>query len=155
VGIGSNVGRRIMYLGQAVAALQKLGDVKCSAVYETTPVDYVDQADFLNMVVCLKTTLSARQMLDVLHQIELSADRKRDIRFGPRTLDLDILLFDDAYICLSDLQIPHPRMWQRAFVLVPLADLVPERRGLGGKTIAVMSQCFDEKDEVRYVGRFW
>ncbi|WAH37355.1 2-amino-4-hydroxy-6-hydroxymethyldihydropteridine diphosphokinase [Alicyclobacillus dauci] len=156
IGIGSNMGHRIAYLHTAVQSIgQQLGPVTCSAVYETNPVGYTDQPKFLNMVVRVDTGHSPREVFRVLQGIEQEAHRKRDIRFGPRTLDLDVLLYNYSYFCFSDLQIPHARMWSRAFVLVPLADLAPDRRGLSGKSVSTMAEELRQKDEVRYVGRFW
>lgn len=155
IGVGSNVGRRIAHLQQAITGLREIGVCDCSAVYETTPVGLESQPDFLNMVVHLQTRDSPRETLRRLQGIEERAHRERTIRFGPRTLDLDILLFDDIYHCVTDLQIPHARMWERAFALVPLADIVPNRRGLGGQRIGLMAQAVDQKEGVRYVGRFW
>lgn len=155
IGVGSNLGRRITHLDTAVQSLSALGICQCSAVYETAPVGYADQPDFLNMVVHLHTRLAPRALLTALHRVEEQAQRVRDIRFGPRTLDLDILLYDDTYACFADLQIPHPRMWERAFVLVPLAEFVPHRKGLGGKVIGTLAREISQKEEVHYVGRFW
>lgn len=155
IGVGSNVGRRIEYLNQAVTSLRVLGTCTCSAVYETAPVGFQNQPDFLNMVVSVQTSASPREVLQELQDTEKAAHRERNIRFGPRTLDLDILLYDDMYYCVTDLQIPHPRMWMRSFVLVPLADLMPQRRGLGGRQIGLLAQAASQKEEVHYVGRFW
>ncbi|GEO26320.1 2-amino-4-hydroxy-6-hydroxymethyldihydropteridine diphosphokinase [Alicyclobacillus acidoterrestris] len=155
VGVGSNLGRRIQYLDFAVKELAKLGVCRCSSVYETKPVGYTEQPDFLNMVVQLRTVLSARELLTALQDIEARANRVREIRFGPRTLDLDVLLYDNDYICFGDFQVPHPRMWSRAFVLVPLAELAPSRRGLGGERMATLAALHRQKDEVHHVGRFW
>lgn len=151
------MGQRIHYLNHAVQAIQKLSltPVKCSAVYETRPVGFVEQPDFLNMVVRMTTHSSAQVLLADLLNVETVFGRVREIRFGPRTLDLDILLYDSEYICFNHLQIPHPRMWERAFVLVPLADLVPDRKALGGKTIRTCADNLTVEGDVRYVGRFW
>ncbi|GMA57095.1 hypothetical protein GCM10025858_15980 [Alicyclobacillus sacchari] len=133
IGAGSNVGKRLFHLDAAVCGLRDIGEiVQCSPVYETDPVGYANQDKFLNMVVHLRTTAKPRELLEYLARLEQQARRERTIRFGPRTLDLDILLYDNDYYCVSDLQIPHPRMWERAFVIVPLADLTPDRLGLGG-----------------------
>ncbi|WP_067621273.1 2-amino-4-hydroxy-6-hydroxymethyldihydropteridine diphosphokinase [Alicyclobacillus acidiphilus] len=155
VGVGSNLGSRISHLNFAVSRLAELGPLTCSGVYETTPVGYLDQPDFLNMVLRVSTQATPRETLDFLHGVEFEALRTRVIRYGPRTLDLDILLYDSTYYCVSDLQIPHPRMWERAFVMVPLAELAPLRRGLGGVTIAELADSLGRKEEVRYVGHFW
>lgn len=155
IGVGSNLGDRLGYLRFAADSIQELGSCRCSNVYETTPVGYAPQDDFLNMVICVKTVLGPRELLATLAEIEWRARRERPIRFGPRTLDLDILLYDDRYVCFADLCIPHVRMWGRSFVLVPLADLTPKRRGLGGYTIGEMASRSTREGEVRDVGSLW
>lgn len=156
VSLGSNQGERIRYLALGVAALKRIGcGVICSPVYETTPVGWIQQPPFLNMVVRLETELSPRALLTELLKIEHEHGRVRAVRFGPRTLDLDILLYNNEYVCFQDLQIPHPRMWQRAFVLVPCADLIPARRGLGGKRFDELAAEIFREGDVQYVGRFW
>jgi 2-amino-4-hydroxy-6-hydroxymethyldihydropteridine diphosphokinase len=125
LGLGSNLGDRRRYLADAVAALPDV--VAVSPVYETAPVGGPPgQGAFLNCVVELSTTLDARALLEVAHGVEAAARRVRLERWGPRTLDVDVLLVGDTRIDEADLVVPHPRMWERAFVLVPLADLAPE-----------------------------
>lgn len=152
IGVGSNLGNRRKQLELAVQSLREIGISRCSAIYETEPVGYLNQERFYNMVIELQTHLQPRALLHRLADIERHAHRDRKIRFGPRTLDLDILLYDNAYLCFRDLCVPHPRMWERAFVLVPLSDLVPARKGLGGATILELAQATNLKEEVRYVG---
>ena len=127
--LGSNLGDRWSHLRRAVAAIPDL--VRTSPVYETAPVGGpAGQGPFLNAVVELDTELSARELLDVCRRLEEEAGRVRAETFGPRTLDADVLLVGDSVVDEPDLVVPHPRMWQRPFVLVPLAqlaaDLVPE-----------------------------
>ena len=125
LGLGSNVGDRWQYLTDAVARLPDV--VRISPVYETDPVGGPDgQSPYLNLVVELSTDRSPRQLLEEAQAAEASAGRERTVRFGPRTLDVDVLLVGDQVVNDSDLIIPHPRMWERAFVLVPLRDLAPE-----------------------------
>ncbi|MEN1966437.1 2-amino-4-hydroxy-6-hydroxymethyldihydropteridine diphosphokinase [Lentibacillus sp. N15] len=129
IALGSNIEPRDHYLTEAITLLKKeeLVTVKRqSSVYETKPVGYTEQADFLNMVIQADTTLSATALLDVCQSIEQKLGRKREIRFGPRTVDLDILLYDDEQIESERLIIPHPRMHERAFVLIPLAEIAPD-----------------------------
>lgn len=95
-------------------------------MYETAPVGYVDQPPFLNQVIAVRTTLDAPSLLHILLDIERALGRVRTIRNGPRTIDMDILLFGDAVIDLPDLKVPHPRMLERRFVLEPLAEIAPE-----------------------------
>src|SRR5699024_9592520 len=94
-----------------------------SSIYETAPVGFIDQADFLNMVIEVETRLSPIELLDVCQEIELRLGRERVIRFGPRTIDLDILLYNQENLETERLSIPHVRMHERAFVLVPLAEI--------------------------------
>jgi 2-amino-4-hydroxy-6-hydroxymethyldihydropteridine diphosphokinase len=125
LGLGSNVGDRWEYLRDAVARLPDV--VRISPVYETDPVGGPDgQNTYLNLVVELSTDRSPRQLLEVAQAAEASAGRERTVRFGPRTLDVDVLLVGDQVVHDRDLIIPHPRMWERPFVLVPLSDLAPE-----------------------------
>jgi 2-amino-4-hydroxy-6-hydroxymethyldihydropteridine diphosphokinase len=123
LGLGSNLGDRRAHLRAAVAALPDVVDV--SPVYETEPVGGPEgQPPYLNLVVALDTDLSPRDLLDVARTLEAAAGRVRAERDGPRTLDVDVLLVGDLTVDDPDLVVPHPRMWQRRFVLAPLADLV-------------------------------
>ncbi|WP_342527513.1 2-amino-4-hydroxy-6-hydroxymethyldihydropteridine diphosphokinase [Chryseomicrobium sp. FSL W7-1435] len=124
--IGSNIGDRYQYLQEAVRSLSAVPSItviKLSKVYETDPVGYTDQAAFLNIAVELGTSLSPHDLLAVCQNIEQELGRKRIIRWGPRTVDLDILLYNDENIESDDLVIPHPRMEERAFVVIPLASI--------------------------------
>ena len=125
LGLGSNLGDRWQLLRDAVAALPDV--VAVSPVYETDPVGGPGGQDpYLNLVVELDTSLSPRQLLEVAQRLESTAQRVRTERWGPRTLDVDVLLVGDLAVDEPDLVVPHPRMWERAFVLVPLADLAPD-----------------------------
>jgi 2-amino-4-hydroxy-6-hydroxymethyldihydropteridine diphosphokinase len=125
LGLGSNLGDRQRYLREAIEPLT--GVVGVSKVYETDPVGGPPgQAAYLNCVVELATDLSPRQLLGVCHRLESAAGRVRGERWGPRTLDADVLLVGDLRVEEPDLVVPHPRMWERRFVLAPLAELAPE-----------------------------
>ena len=125
LGLGSNLGDRRSYLGGAVARLPDVAAV--SPLYETDPVGGPPgQGAFLNAVVELWTTRPARELLAAAQAAEVAAERVRVERWGPRTLDVDVLLVGDEVIQEPDLVVPHPRMWERGFVLVPLGDLAPE-----------------------------
>src|SRR5947199_1453422 len=125
LGLGSNLGDRWRYLREAVAALPDVGAV--SPVYETEPVGGPEgQGLYLNLVVELETDLGPRQLLELARRLEDAAGRMRVERWGPRTLDVDVLLVGDLTVDEPDLVVPHPRMWERRFVLAPLADLAPE-----------------------------
>lgn len=123
--LGSNLGDRAGHLRGAVAAL---GDevVATSDVYETPPVGGPEQGPYLNAVVALRTARPARDLLAWAHQIEAAAERVRIERWGPRTLDVDVLWIDGEEVDEPDLVVPHPRMFERPFVLVPLADVAPD-----------------------------
>ena len=127
VGLGANLGNPQAALAGAMASLAALDGVKLvaqSAFYRSAPIDS-SGPDYVNAVVQLQTTLTAPALLAQLQTIEQGAGRERPYRNAPRTLDLDILLFGDASIQSESLTVPHPRMWQRAFVLLPLAEIAP------------------------------
>lgn len=128
LGLGSNLGQRHRHLADAVAALRRLDRVVAvSPVYETAPEGGpAGQGPYLNAVVELDTDRSPRQLLELCHRLEESAGRVRWERWGPRTLDVDVLLVGELQVDEPDLQVPHPRMWERRFVLAPLADLAPD-----------------------------
>jgi 2-amino-4-hydroxy-6-hydroxymethyldihydropteridine diphosphokinase len=124
LGLGSNLGDREALLRRAVASLPEV--VAVSPLYETDPVGGPEQGAFLNLVVELDTERSPRELLELCQQLEADASRVRLERWGPRTLDADVLLVGDLAVDEPDLVVPHPRMWERRFVLAPLADLAPE-----------------------------
>jgi 2-amino-4-hydroxy-6-hydroxymethyldihydropteridine diphosphokinase len=126
--LGSNIGDRERYLKDAILSLHEHSSIeveKISSIYETDPIGYKDQNAFLNMVLSVGTDLTAIQLLREMQKIEKSLGRKRDIKWGPRTLDLDILLFNHENIETEQLIIPHPRMLERSFVLIPLHEIEP------------------------------
>lgn len=128
LGIGTNIGNRLKWIEQAIESLQATEGInvsRISKVYETSPVDYLDQPDFYNLVCEIQTDLTPLQLLYQVQQIEQKLKRVRKIRFGPRTIDIDILLYDEQIIQKPELTIPHPRMQNRAFVLIPLFELAP------------------------------
>lgn len=140
--LGSNMGDRKAYLDQAVIALNAHPDcqvIKVSDYLVTKPYGGVEQADFLNGALELKTLLTPEELLVLLHEIERAANRERIIHWGPRTLDLDILMYDNRVIDAPDLHIPHMEMHLRDFVLIPMAQIAPHiRHPLTGKTVEQM-----------------
>lgn len=128
LGLGSNLGDRRTHLRRAVELLEAEGDlVTVSPLYETDPVGGPPgQEAYLNVVVELRTSATARQLLERAARLEADAQRVRTVRFGPRTLDVDVLLVGTERADDPDLVVPHPRMRERRFVLAPLADLAPE-----------------------------
>ena len=135
IGLGANLGDAAAAMKRAVHALRRLPHtqlVRCSPVYKTSPLDTdngrevaADGNDYLNAVAALSTYLTPLALLDELQQIEQAAGRERPYRNAPRTLDLDLLLYGNERIETARLSVPHPRMAQRAFVLVPLANIAP------------------------------
>ncbi|HET7521963.1 MAG TPA: 2-amino-4-hydroxy-6-hydroxymethyldihydropteridine diphosphokinase [Bacillales bacterium] len=129
IGLGTNLGDRKSHLHRALRLLDSHRHVvveRLSSIYETDPVGYLNQEKFLNMAAKVSTTLTPNELLDVISHIERELGRKRAVRWGPRTIDLDILLYDRLHIKTERLQIPHPRMCERAFVLIPLAEIAPD-----------------------------
>jgi 2-amino-4-hydroxy-6-hydroxymethyldihydropteridine diphosphokinase len=124
LGLGSNLGDRRATLAEAVRALPDV--VAVSPVYETDPVGGPEQGPFLNIVVELDTRRSARELLEEAAVREAAADRVREVRWGPRTLDVDVLWMEGVEVDEADLVVPHPRMAERRFVLAPLRDLAPD-----------------------------
>jgi 2-amino-4-hydroxy-6-hydroxymethyldihydropteridine diphosphokinase len=128
--LGSNIGDRQKNLREATRLLAEsaIQISKISSIYETEPVDYLDQAWFLNAVLQGQTDLSAVQLLTTLRHIESKMGSRKPFAKGPRLIDLDILLYGNETIATPDLQVPHPRMLHRNFVLVPLAEIAPSLR---------------------------
>ncbi|MDQ4149398.1 MAG: 2-amino-4-hydroxy-6-hydroxymethyldihydropteridine diphosphokinase [Actinomycetota bacterium] len=127
IGLGSNLGDRLRYLRRAVAALAALEGVEvlsASSVYESEPVG-PEQPDYLNAVVRAAVTLGPERLLAAMHRIEGHLGRTREMRWGPRTIDLDLLLYGDRTIETNDLKVPHPELTKRSFVLVPLLEIDP------------------------------
>jgi len=142
VGLGSNLGDSRAIIAEALTRLAEMPGLAVEAVaplYLTAPVGFTEQSYFVNTVAEVSTFLTPRQLLDGLQQIESDLGRVRVMRWGPRTLDLDILLYGDQTIFWPDLQVPHPLMDQRAFVIVPLSDLNPELI-IGGEKVQVLAR---------------
>ena len=154
LGLGTNMGQRETNLARAVYRLaESVRLLRRSAIYETAPWGYTDQPDFLNCVLEAETVLPPSPLLAMVKRLEEEMGREPGFRWGPRLVDVDILLYGDLTVDLPDLQIPHPRMAQRAFVLVPLAELAP---GLVHptlkRTIAELAGQVEGKEGVRWWG---
>jgi 2-amino-4-hydroxy-6-hydroxymethyldihydropteridine diphosphokinase len=155
ISIGSNLGDRAANIADAVARLQAVGTVTAeSSLYETSPVEFNDQPWFVNAVVELKTRLDPERLMSLLLAIERAMGRERTRPKGPRLIDLDILLFDEREFHSESVDIPHPAMHQRRFVLIPLAEVAPAlRHPLLGLTPAEMLDLLPVSDIVRpYAG---
>ena len=127
--IGSNMGDREGLLKKSIELLNGYPDVliqSVSSIYETDPVGFTDQPLFLNLAIKLKTSLSPQALLSIMQEVENNLERKRVQKWGPRTIDLDILLYNSVSIQTEELTIPHPRMLERAFVLIPLCEIAPD-----------------------------
>ena len=152
--LGSNLGDRaasLAYARRELAALPRTRLVAVSQVYETAPQDYAEQPPFLNQVVCLETALAPAELLAAAQRVETEGGRLRTIRFGPRTLDIDILLYESVESGDPDLTLPHPRLTQRAFVLAPLAELWGWARGMPPLDVAALAAATARRQTVRPV----
>lgn len=150
IALGSNLGDKLGYLKDARQALSEQPQITVlasSKLYETAPYGDVEQDDFLNAAVKIETKLDPQELLDVLHQIEAELGRERLIHWGPRTIDLDILLFDDAVIQTKTLTIPHPELTKRSFVLIPLKDIYDGE--INGKSLTEWIEASGNANEVR------
>jgi 2-amino-4-hydroxy-6-hydroxymethyldihydropteridine diphosphokinase len=127
IALGANLGDRTETLRQAVQRLTTLGRITAvSSLYETEPVGYLEQPSFLNAVVAIETALAPNDLLAELLDVERDLGRTRTFPNAPRTLDLDLLLVDDTVLATNELTLPHPRLQERAFVLIPLVEIAPE-----------------------------
>ena len=156
LGLGTNLGDRAEALQEALTRLDAAGICvsAVSSVYETEPVGVRDQPWFLNLVCVVETDQSPCDLLTSLRNIECAMGRSRTVRWGPRPIDLDILIYDDLIQDDPCLTIPHPRMTERAFVLQPLAEISPDLVFPGTElTIEDLLQQLSDPDEVRRIGR--
>ena len=145
LGLGGNLGEPAAAMAAALRALdahEAVSVASVSSLYRTPPWGVTDQPDFLNAVAAVDTVLTARQLLDLCLDVERGLKRIRIERWGPRVIDIDILLFGDERIEEAGLQVPHPRMGERAFVLVPLAEIAPDVM-VGGQTAAERLSALD------------
>ena len=129
IGFGSNIGDRLKHLQNAIHALSKMEGIvleQISSIYKTAPVGYEEQGEFLNGAAAIQTTLPPLLLLHTLKDIETAVGRQRRLRWGPREIDLDILIYGDLCVQTEELVIPHPEMHLRGFVLVPLAEIAPD-----------------------------
>lgn len=148
--LGSNIEPREHYLKETIRLLNEEGVQVglVSSIYETEPVGYTDQPEFLNMVVEAKTKLSPVELLQTCQRIEKQLGRKREIRWGPRTVDIDILLYNNEVIESEELTIPHPRMHERGFVLVPLHEIAASRKHpMKQKSVSILLEQLPQSEK--------
>ena len=150
IGLGSNLGDRLDHLTRAFDELGALGTVvHVSSIYETAPMGGPRQGDYLNAVVVVESELTPREILDELLRIERTHGRARRERWGPRTLDLDLLVYEGLTVDEPGLTVPHPRIAERRFVLEPLAEIWPGAH-VGGSTAGDLMAAVADQDVVRY-----
>ena len=158
VGLGSNLGDREANLRRAVALLSEAPEsrvTRTSAVYETAPWGFLDQPAFLNAAAEVETALGPIQLVTALQTIERALGRTATFRWGPREIDLDLLLYGEQRFNRRGLTVPHSAMFERAFVLAPLADLRPEYRGPNGEPISVtLARLGADKSITRFSDSF-
>jgi 2-amino-4-hydroxy-6-hydroxymethyldihydropteridine diphosphokinase len=152
IGLGSNVGDAAGHVERALAALAAIGTVTArSSLYRARAWGVREQADFVNAAALLETDLTPEQLLAALQQLEAGLGRVATYRWGPRVIDLDILAYDDLVVTLAHLVVPHPRLFERAFALVPLAEIdpsyVPARDRLGAEARAEVQRLDHPKDD--------
>ena len=151
--LGANLGDRVAALQHAVDVLSGLGEiVGLSDVYETDPVGGPEQPEYYNAVVVVETDASAQQVLATAHRAEQGKDRTREVRWGPRTLDVDVLAFGDRVSDDPDLTLPHPRATQRAFVMIPWAQADPQFVLPDGRSVVAVRDAMPDEG-VRPLGR--
>lgn len=153
LGLGANIGDPAKQLRDAIKRLSAADGVNLlrqSRVYETEPIGVTDQPRFLNMVVEVEIAdeMAARELLVLVKQIESDVGRTKRERWGPREIDIDVLLMGEERVKEGDFEIPHPRMWERAFVMAPLAELAPEVKGPMGETVAEIAERLRREQEI-------
>ena len=150
LGLGSNLGDRARYLADAITLLRALPDLRVTAVspvYDTKPVGAVGQPNYLNLVAAIETDLAPRALLAACQEIENRLGRTREVRWGPRTLDIDVLCYGEHLAADPELTLPHPRLAERAFVLVPLATLAPGLR-FNGRSVVELAAAADSSEVI-------
>lgn len=148
IGLGSNLGDRISNIQKAIEQLNRregIAVTKISSIYETAPIGLTEQPDFLNAVAEVETSLKALDLLHVALDVENDMGRIRNLRWGPRVIDIDLLIYDDLQTAEPELTLPHPRMRERAFVLIPLSEIAPDLRFPDGEVLADALKRLDDQ----------
>ena len=148
LGLGSNLGDRVSNIREAIDRLGRSGEIRVlriSSLYETAPVGFAEQPDFINAVAEIETSVQPLDLLHAILDIEKEMGRVRNIRWGPRVIDIDLLIYDEISIDLPELVLPHPRMGERAFVLAPLAEIAPNQRIGDGTTASEGLQRIEDQ----------
>ena len=156
LGLGSNMGNKEENLAQAIYQIEQTDNIivtRKSSLYITSPWGKTDQDEFLNQVIEIETELTPLELLNVLQKIEIKLGRLRNVKWGPRVIDLDILLFGEETIALHELEVPHPHLYARLFVLVPLQEIAPQLvfpdgKGIG-EVLARVAQLEDASQSIR------
>ena len=155
LGLGSNLGDRISNLKRAVEGLEKTGEISLlssSSYYETKPAGFEAQPKFINMAIKIETSLHPVKLLDTVKKIEKEIGRAESFRWGPRNIDIDILLYGDETVKEPELEIPHPRMEERAFVLVPLSEIGGDaKHPLTSETVEEMRAKLQDTNSIKKV----
>ena len=151
IGLGSNLGDRLSYLLRAVKLLSEtnIKIEKISSVFETAPQNFLQQPKFLNCILQISTTLQPLELLNICQSIEAIIGKNKTIAFGPRNIDIDILMFNDEKVNMPNLVIPHPRMTSRNFVLTPLYEIAPNSIINGNDIKNLLEKCSDQ-DVVKF-----
>jgi 2-amino-4-hydroxy-6-hydroxymethyldihydropteridine diphosphokinase len=151
IALGSNLGDRLLALQSAIAAISTIAQIEAySKIYETAPAYVVDQPYFLNAAIRIRTELEPFALLDYVKQTEVEIGRVSSVRYGPRMIDIDLIHYEDVSFQSNILTLPHPRLFERAFVLLPLADIAPELIVPGQeRTVAALAQTFAHDADIR------
>ena len=153
LGLGSNLGKRSAYIDQALSRLDehpKISLIRVAAYYETDPVGFTDQGKFINTAAEVRTSLSPLMLLAYCQQIEQLLKRRRAVRWGPRTIDIDLLVYSDVRSSQRQLSLPHPRMKERPFVIYPLMEIEPTLL-IDGEPLSLIQQRLSSEGIVRLV----
>ena len=157
IALGSNLGDSLNYLHRALLKIRNLGTIlKIASLYKSSAYGFQEQPDFLNTVIILNTKLKPQELLKALKQIEMDLGRTRTKRWGPREIDLDIILYDQLKIISENLTVPHPDFHNRNFVLLPLSEIAPELNSpVHEKTVSALLEKCGDKTQIKLWDKSW